>query len=146
MAQGMTVEEDVLELVVDKLGRGVLVALYLVAHHLALFLHLGLGIGAVKDDVEQHVDGLPIMLALDGTVEDGVFLVGEGVQLAAQTFDIVDDAHSGAPLRPLEGEVLAEMGQSLLVGRFVAGAGMYGDAAIDDRGVGRQVDDTQACR
>ena len=55
--QGMTGEEQALELVVDKFRGLVLIALNLVDDHLHLALHLFLGIGALQGNVEQEVDG-----------------------------------------------------------------------------------------
>ena len=48
VSEGMAVEYHVLELVVNKLRRRVVVALYLVAHHLDFLVQLGLRIGAVQ--------------------------------------------------------------------------------------------------
>ena len=130
MTKGMAFEENVLEIVVDKLGGRVLVALYLVAHHLALFLHLILRILAMEHDVLQHIEGTAQVALFDGAVVDGVLLVREGIELAAQPLDGVDDLRGGTPLRALEGQMLAEMSQSLLLRRLVTGAGMHGDAAV----------------
>ena len=143
VAQRVTLEEQVLELVVDELGGRVLVALNLVAHHLALLLDLCLRKLTVEDNVAEHVERPPHMVGADGTVVDRVLLVGEGVELAAQTLDVVDDAYGRAPPRALEAEVLAEVGQPLLAGRLVAGAGADGDAAVDHRRLRRQVDHAQ---
>ena len=83
VAQGVASEEDVLKLIIDKLCRRVVIALYLVANHLHLLVYLSLGILAVEHDVCQQVDGQPDMVTVDGGIEGGVLLVGEGIQLAA---------------------------------------------------------------
>ena len=68
----------------------------------------------MKDDVAEHIDGLLEMAGLDGAIEYRIFLVGECVQLAAQSLDGVDNLYGAAMLGAFERQVLAEMGQSLL--------------------------------
>jgi len=132
VAQGMTLEEQVLELVEDKFGWRVLVALDLVAHHLALLLQLMLRILTAEHDVAEHVDGLSQMLACGGSMIDGVLLVGEGIELATYALEGVQNLYGGATASPLERHVLTEVGQALLALLLVARAASDGYAAEDD--------------
>ena len=82
-------------------GRRVVVALYLVAHHLDLLLNLGLRVCAVQHYVREQVDGARQVLAQDGRVEHRVLLVGEGVEVAPhplRQFSICKDVRRAVPL------------------------------------------------
>ena len=120
VAQGMVLEEDVVKLIIDQFGGGVIVALNLVCDHFHLFVNLSLGVGAVEHDVAEQVDGAGQVVFQHRSIIDGVFLVGEGIEVTAHTFQTVDDV-PGAPARgPFESDMLAEMCQTFLVGRFIA--------------------------
>ena len=75
-------EQDILEFIEDKFCGRVLITLYLIAYHLALFLYFMLGIGAMEHDITEHIDGFFYVLSLNSAVENSVFLVGEGVEFA----------------------------------------------------------------
>lgn len=49
-----------------------------------------------------------------------------------------------APLSALEGDVLAEMGESFFARLLIAGAGVYLITAIYNLAVGRQMDDAES--
>ena len=85
---------------------------------------------AVEDNVAEHIDGPLQILLLHHAVEHRVFLVGESVELATHALDVVDNLSGRATVGALEGQVLAEVGQPLLVGSFVAGTSMHGNAAV----------------
>ena len=142
----MPLEKDVFELVVDKLGWRIFVAFDFVAHHFTLFLYLLLRIYAMEDDIGQHVDGFVEMIAMDGTVEHGVFLIGEGIELTSQSIDGIDNLDGTIFLSTFKGEMFAEVRQSLLVGCFIAGARMQGDAAIYYRRLRGQIDNALSKR
>ena len=110
----MPLEEDVLKLVVNQLCWRVIIAFYLVADDVDLLVNLRLRILAVEDDVRQQVDSLAEMVTMDGGVERRVLFVGEGVQLAAKLLQGVDNLQGVTTLRSLEGDVFAEVRQSLL--------------------------------
>ena len=114
MTKGMVWEYMIFKLVVDQLGRRVVVALYLVADHLHLLVYLMLGILAMEDNISQDVYGLGKMLFRHGGIEHGVLLVGKGIQLASHALQGIDDLQSPPPLCALEGHVLTEMCQSFL--------------------------------
>ena len=95
----------------------------------------------MENNVAEYVDGLSEVLAQDGTVENSVFLVSEGIQLAPQTLDGIDNLDGRTTGRSLERQVFAEMGQSFLSHHFVSGAGFDTDATVDDLRWRRQVND-----
>ena len=131
MPQGMAGKQQVFYLVVDQLGRRVLVALDLVAHHLALLLDLMLRVLAMEHDVAQHVDRPHHVLTGDGGIVDRIFLVRERIEFAAHALQRIDDLHGRASAGALEREVFAEVGQSLLARLLVARSRPHGDAQID---------------
>jgi hypothetical protein len=130
VSQGMTVEDDVLELVVDKFRRRIVVALYLVANHFHLLVNLVLGIDGMEDDVGEQVHGPGKMSLEDGRVVDGVLLARECVEVAAHALQAVQHMPGLAALRSLEGDVLAKMGQSLLALLFVTSTAIHLIATI----------------
>ena len=81
---------------------------------------------------------------MDGGIEGCVLLVCEGIQVAAHLLKAVDDLQGIAPASTLEGDVLAEMRQSLLAGLFVACTGSNLITAVDDRRSRLQMDDPKA--
>ena len=72
-----------------------------------------LGILTVEYDVGEHVHRLVEVFLGDGGVEDGIFLVGEGIQFAAHSLQGVNDLQGVTSLCALEGHVFTEVGQSL---------------------------------
>lgn len=143
VAERVACEESAVELVVYELGRRVVVALNLVAYHLDFLLHLLLRVSAVEDDVGEQVDGPWEVVAQDCGVVDGVFLGGEGVEVAPHAFEAVDDVPRPAPCGALERGVLAEVGHALLARALVARAGRDAVAAVDHRRRRWQVYDAQ---
>ena len=91
MAQGMTFEQQVLELVIDQFGRRVVVALDFIADHFYFFVDLMLRILAMKHDVGKHIDSLGEVFLGDSSIINGIFLVGEGIEFPSQPFDGIYD-------------------------------------------------------
>ena len=140
----MILEEQVLKLVVDEFGRRVVVALYLIAHHLYLLVYLRLRIGAGKDNVGEQVDGATEMLLHDHCVVDGMLLVGEGIEVAADAFETVENLQGAAAFGAFERQMLAEMGQPFLAWFLVARTGSNGIAAVDHARLSRKQNDAQS--
>ena len=72
------------------------------------------------------------MILGDGCVVDGIFLIGECIEFATQSFYGVDNLQGVATLSALEGHVLTEMRQPFLFPKpFVTGACSYLITAVD---------------
>ena len=150
MAQGMTFEEQVLELVIDQFGWRVVVTLDFIADHFYLLVDLMLRILAMEHDVSKHIDSMGEVLLGDGGIINGIFLDGEGIQFTSQPFDGIDDLDGITTGSAFKTHVFAEMGQSFLTScalicpkPFVTGAGGNVIAAIDHLRVGGQMDDAE---
>lgn len=98
----MTLEEVVLEFIVDEFGGCVVVALYLVANDFYLLVKLCLGIGGVEDDVGKEVNGPCCMVVKDGGIVDGRLLGGVSLQVASYAFEAVENVPCPATLVPLK--------------------------------------------
>ena len=121
MPKGVPFKQQVLELVVDKVGGRVVIAFYLVAYHLYLFFHLGLWAGAMKHHVGEQVDSTWRIFAQYGGMIHGGIFVGVGVQVAPYPLEIVDDGCRRATLGALKRHVLVIVGHALFIGALVAG-------------------------
>ena len=146
MPQGMTLEDDVLKLVKNQFGRRVVVTLYLVTDHLHLTLYFVLRVGTVKDDVSQQVDSQSEVVTMNGGIKRGALLVSKSIQLAAHLLKRVDDLKRAAPLRSFEGDVLAEMSQSLFARLLVTRSRRYLVTAVHDRRCRSKMNDSQPVR
>ncbi len=144
VSQGVSLKELVFKLVVDQFCGCVVIAFDFIADDVLLVFDLRSGIGAVEDDVCQQVDGTWQVFLEDGSIEDGVFLVRKGVQVAAYALQTVENLQGSAPVGAFEGDVFTEVGQSLFACFLLSGTGSDADAAIDHGGYGGQVDDAQA--
>ena len=82
-------EDYILELVIDKFCRRVVVRLYLVADNLYLLVDFRLRVCTVKDNVGQQIDRLRKIIFQYGGVIDGVGLCSIGVEVAAYTLQAV---------------------------------------------------------
>ena len=111
-AQRMAFEEHALELVIDVLGRIVLVGDDLVEDHAALGLDFPVGEGGLGGELEQQAGGLAQVLLQDRGVEDDLLLGGVGVELAAQPVQVAGDDGSALALGPAEDRMLHEMGDA----------------------------------
>ena len=144
MPQGISLEEDVLKLIVYQFSWRVVVALDFIADDLHLLVYLLLGIGGVEDDVGEEVHGSGDMFLQDGGIIYRALLVGVGVEVASHALQAVEDMPSLASLGALEGDVLAEVSQSLFARLLVPSASVDLIAAIYHLAVGRQVDDAES--
>jgi hypothetical protein len=80
------------------------------------------------EDVAEDVEGDVRVLREHPRRVARPFVVGRGVDLAADVLDVLGDAAGGAARRALEGHVLDEVGQAVLVGLLVARARADPDA------------------
>ena len=85
----MALKNHIFELIIDKLCGRVVIALYLVTDDVYLMGQLLFRIDAIENDIEQQVDSPRQVFFLDGGIEDGILLVGEGVQIAADTLQTI---------------------------------------------------------
>ena len=83
----VSAEYDVLEVIVDKVGRGVVIRFYLIAYHLLLLLELMVWEDGMEDHIRQEVNGPCEMLTPYGAVIDCRLLVGICVQLTSELFE-----------------------------------------------------------
>ena len=127
----MTFKQHVLEFVVYQLGRRIVIAFYLVADYLNLFVNLVLRVSAVKHDIGKQTDSLGYVLFLYGCVKSGVFFVGKCVQVATQLLQTIDNLQRIAGVGALKRHVLAEVGHAFLARQLMAGAGSYLVAAVN---------------
>ena len=71
-------------------------------------------------DVGQDVERLRPVILEDAGVIGGGLHAGRGIDLAAGGFDLLGDGLGGAPFGALEGHVLEEMRDAVLLRQFVA--------------------------
>ena len=79
-----------------------------------------LRIGATEHDVGEQVDGSRQVLTHHRGIVDRVLFVGKSIQVAAHGLQAVQYLQGVAAVRTLEGDMFAEVGQSLLAWLFVA--------------------------
>ena len=72
------------------------------------------------------------MFLQNGSVEDGVLLIGKGIEVATHTLKTVQNLKSRPPFRTLKGDMLAEMSHTFLSGSLLTGTGIDADATVDD--------------
>ena len=111
-AQRVPLEEHALELVIDVLGRIVLVGDDFVEDHAALGLDLPVGESGLGGELEQQARGLAQVLLQDRGMEDDLLLGGVGVEFAAQPVQVAGDDGRAFPFRPAEHRMLHEMGDA----------------------------------
>ena len=142
--QRRTLEEDILELIVNQFGRRIVVALYLIADYLHLLVYFRLRINRVEDNVGKQVHSPCDVLLQDGGVIHRALLVGVGIQVTAHTLQTVEYVPRLAAFGALEGDVLAEVSQPLLARFLVAGTGVYLIAAVHHLAIRWQMDDAES--
>ena len=108
--------------------RTVLDLRYLLDDHRALALDLLAREARLSEDVGEEVQCEGDVLAQHFCVVAGVLLAGECVQPATHGIDLLGDLGRGAPLRPLEEEMLEKVRDSRLIRMLVAGAVLHPDA------------------
>ena len=89
MSEGVSLKQHILEFVVDKFRGRVVITLDFIADDINLMFDFMLRVLAVEDDVRQQVDSPRKVLALDGSIKDGILLVGKGIQVATNAFQTV---------------------------------------------------------
>lgn len=102
VAEGCALEDEIVELIVDELRRRVVVRFYLVADDLHLLCYLLLGIGAVENDVGEHVDSLRQTVLEDCGIVHRVGFRGVGVEISADALEGLDDIYRRPTARTLE--------------------------------------------
>ena len=96
----------------------------LLQDHAALALHLLRREGGMGEDVAQDVGGERQVVLQHLGVVGGVLPRRVGVEVAADILDLPRDGGGVALLGALEGHVLQDVGDAVLLGAFVPGAGM----------------------
>ena len=145
-AQGVSVEDEVFKVVENLLAGGILVAVYLIAHHLYLVIHLPLGEGALEHNVGKQLGRTLEMLAHEGGIDNRLFLLGKGIQVAPHSFHTVQDVPGTAVAGALKQEVLQVVRHAALLRELIARAAVYHKAAVHHRGGTGAVQDAKAAR
>ena len=132
MAEAVGGKEEVFEVIEDGLGGLVEVRVYLVAHHLALAVELRLGKARAGDEVGNQLGGATEVRARKSSVDNGVFLAREGVELTAHRLHAIDDVPRRAACRALEDGVFDKVCQPCLTTGdiLVTAAGADGGAEV----------------
>ena len=117
----MPLEEHAFELVVNILGRVVLVGNDLIQDDAPFGLDLGVGEGGFRRQLEEQAGGLPEVLLQHGGMQDDLFLGGIGIEFAAQAVQVTVDDGSALACRAAEHRVLREMRDSVWETGFVPG-------------------------
>ena len=115
-------ERDALQVFEDEIVGRVLHGADFLHDHVLLareFLRLE---GRIGEDVRQHVEGERHVGAQDARVIGRALDAGRRIEIAADRFDLFGDLARGALLRALEGHVLEEMRDAVLVWAFVPAA------------------------
>ena len=103
----------------------------LLQDHPALDLDLAGVEDRVQQDIGQHIHRQRHVILQDADVIGGHLAAGIGIDIAAHILDFLGDLQGAARLRALEGHMFEEMGDAVLLGPFVAAAGIDPDP---DRG------------
>ena len=144
MTEGVPLEELILKLVVNEFGRRIVITLDFIADNIH-FMHQFLGrIGAVENNIRQQIDSTRNMFLENSSIENGVFLIGESIEIATDPLKTIENLQGGTATGALEGDMLAEMSQSLIANLLVTGTDLHADAAINNGRIGRQMDDSQS--
>ena len=139
MPKIVPIEKDVLEIVEDKFRGTIEIGVYFIQNHIFLLFHLVRGKNRVEDKVGLQFHSPLEMLLEENRIDESLLLGRIGIQFAANILHAVQDMPGAAFLRPFEKQMLHEMRQAVLFGRFVACPGIDGKAAIRNRRVGGQV-------
>ena len=133
--QRMLAEDVLLEVVVDKFGWAVLIGIDLLEDDLLLLLNLAFGEGGMEDDVGKEFETTLQMDRQGGSIDAGLLLGGEGVELAPYPIDAVQDMVRASVAGALEDAMLDEMGDALLGRAFVARTNIDINSGMGDNGV-----------
>ena len=130
--------------VVYQFGRRIVVTFNLVDYHFNLLVNLRLRIGAVKHYVGEQIDSTVDVVAQYGCMIDRLLLVGESVEVAANTFQIAQYLHRAASLGTLKRDVFAEVCHSLTARLLVACACSHCISAVHHGRSAGQMDYAQS--
>ena len=120
VGKGVAGKNALLILIVDILGGGIEIRLYLLHHHFMLDGYLMLGEEGVGDDVGQELEGAVFIAGGGGGVDDGVFLRGAGVEVAADALHARGDGCRRSAPCAFEKGMLHEVGKPIMLRRLVA--------------------------
>ena len=87
----------------------------------------------MQQEVAEQINSLGQVVAQYCSIIHGVLLVGESIEVAPNTFQAVEHLQRRTAFCSLEGDMLAEMGKSLLVGSLVSRTSIHSESAEDDR-------------
>ena len=107
----------------DKVVGRVLDGADLLQDHALLTREFGLVEGRVGEDVGQDVEREPGVVGEEMRIIGGLLDAGRGVEVAAGRLDLLGERAGRAAARALEGHMLEQVRQALLVGGLVARAG-----------------------
>ena len=89
MTEGMSLKQHILEFVVDEFCGRIVITLDFIADDINLMPDFMLREFTAEDNVRQQVDSPQKVLALNGSIKDGILLVGKGIQVATNAFQTV---------------------------------------------------------
>ena len=130
VSQLRTVEQHVLERVVNQVGGRILVGVYLVDDHLLFAFQFPVGEGRAEGDVGDQLRGFRKIAFQRRGVDRRIFLGRECVELPAEVFQPAVHLPRFPALCALEEGMLCEMRQPVLVGVFVAASGVDHQRAV----------------
>ena len=144
MPQGMTLKQQILEVVEDQLRRTVFIRTDLIPDHIRLFGNLHLRKRRMKYQIDQQVEGTLEMLAHEERIDKRLFLRCIGIQFATHRLHPVQDIVRTMALGTFKNHVFHEMRQSVFRRLLVAGPGIDGKSAIRHRRFGWQMHHPQS--
>jgi hypothetical protein len=87
----MVLENHILELVIDKFCRRVIITLYLVTDDIHLMTDFLLRVDTTEHDITEQVDSPVQVVFQNGGIEHGILLIGKSIQVAANTLQAVQN-------------------------------------------------------
>ena len=124
----LTGKGDLLQPVPDEIVRGILGRTDLLHDHVLLALQLLRIKCRIGEDVGEDIERKRHVGAQNAGIIGGRLGRGGGIEIAPYRFDLLRDLARGAARRALEGHVLEEVRDAVLVGALVAAAGADPDA------------------
>ena len=134
-SQGMLVEDQGIQFILDSIFWGVSVHGHFFKDYLTLFFNLFFWKSRMKGDVKEEFCGLGVVLFQNGGIETNFFLGGIGIQFPTQRFQAVDDVKASSFLRPLEGHVFPKMSQAFLLLILIPTAYVENKTTMDQTGM-----------
>ena len=130
MPQLRSLEDHILERIVDHIGWRILVRVDLVGHYLAFAHQLLFGKGRVECNVGNQFCRLGYVAPQYGGVNSRLLFGRIGIEFATQILQTAVDMVCSAVLRTFEQRVLGEVSQSVLVAQLVARSGIDNQRTI----------------